>query len=251
MASPRPGKLTLLEVVQSVLNATSGDEVNSISDTVESLQVAEFSKEVYYDMISGVIDADRQGVFQLESLSDTARPNYMKIPPHVKSIEVMYYDVHTDGVVTWKPICYISPVEFIKMSMGRSTLSNATSVEDFEGTTHFILNDKEPTYFTSFDDEYVIFDSWNSAEYSTLIEARTMVVGQEIPEFVMSDTFIPDLPADKFSWYLAEVKKTCFVNLEKVSNANEERKARNQQVKHLNDRYRTRQTTNPSRNYGR
>jgi hypothetical protein len=34
-------KMTLLEMTQNILSAMNSDEVNSITDTVESLQVAE------------------------------------------------------------------------------------------------------------------------------------------------------------------------------------------------------------------
>ena len=44
-------KQTLLELTQDVLNAIDGDDVNSISDGVESLQVAQDIKNVYYDLI--------------------------------------------------------------------------------------------------------------------------------------------------------------------------------------------------------
>ena len=42
-------RLTLLEVVQKVLDAMNYDSVNSISDTVLATQIAEEAENVYFD----------------------------------------------------------------------------------------------------------------------------------------------------------------------------------------------------------
>jgi hypothetical protein len=43
-------KMTLLEIVQSTLSSMDSDAVNNINDTIESTQVAEVAKEVYYEL---------------------------------------------------------------------------------------------------------------------------------------------------------------------------------------------------------
>ena len=45
-------KKTLLEITQSVLSSMNSDNVNSISDIEESLQVAEKAREVYEDLMA-------------------------------------------------------------------------------------------------------------------------------------------------------------------------------------------------------
>jgi len=40
-------KMTVLEIVQDILNDIDGDEVNSIDDTLESEQVAQIVKSTY------------------------------------------------------------------------------------------------------------------------------------------------------------------------------------------------------------
>ena len=44
-------KLTLLDMTQDILSDIDSDEVNSISDTPDSLQVAGIIKSSFYDMI--------------------------------------------------------------------------------------------------------------------------------------------------------------------------------------------------------
>ena len=43
---------TVLQLTQNILSAMSSDEVNSISDTVESMQVATILQNKYYDIVS-------------------------------------------------------------------------------------------------------------------------------------------------------------------------------------------------------
>jgi len=45
-------KLTLLEIVQDIMNDMDGDEVNAISDTIESQQVAQIVKTTYLEMMA-------------------------------------------------------------------------------------------------------------------------------------------------------------------------------------------------------
>ena len=45
--------MTLLEIVQDILSDMDSDEVNSINDSVESLQVAQIVKTAYYNIVDG------------------------------------------------------------------------------------------------------------------------------------------------------------------------------------------------------
>ena len=47
-------KMTLLEMTQNILSAMDSDAVNSIGDTVESLQVADVIVETYYELFANV-----------------------------------------------------------------------------------------------------------------------------------------------------------------------------------------------------
>lgn len=253
MADPRPGKMTLLEIVQNVLSAMDSDEVNSIGDTVEALQVAEIAKETFYEIIGGLEEPHRSNAFQLESVSDVDRPNYLKLPAKVKDIESIYYNYLVSGNSTWTEIQYIYPEDFIRLSLSRSASSNVTLVTDFSGATHYIGNNSDPTYYTSFDDEYLVFDSWDLSKESTLQEHKSQCLGTEMPSFTLEDTFIPDLPADYFPLLLAEVKQSSFVNLKQVSNSIEDRRARRQRVRLLNNQHRAKRNKqyNEGINYGR
>lgn len=217
-------KKTLLEMTQNILSAMDSDEVNSIGDTIESLQVAEVIRETYEYITVGIDVPGRSGIIKLDASGDVALPNYMTVPSNVERIEWIRYDGTT--------IEYKSPLAFMDYVAGRGTGDEVTTIENMA-----IYNDRDPLFYTSFDDDTVVFDSFNSTEGSTLMQSKTLCWGQRSLAFDMEDSFIPLLPLDMFPRLLAEAKAACFVNFKQVSNATEERRARNQKVVNMNSRF--------------
>ena len=73
-------KMTLLEMVQNIASALETDEVNSISDTTESLQIAEVIRETFDELFTNTDVPEHMGLVALESVSDLDSPNYLRIP---------------------------------------------------------------------------------------------------------------------------------------------------------------------------
>lgn len=92
-------KQTLLAMTQQILSALSSDEVNSISDSTESLQVANIIQRKYYDIVSrgGLPDDDE--LFQLTASTDPTQPVVMTIPNTVAKMRwLKYFDSNSlDG----------------------------------------------------------------------------------------------------------------------------------------------------------
>lgn len=218
-------KKTLLDMVQNILNAMDSDEVNSIGDTVESLQVAEVVRETYDYITVGLDIPGRAGIITLNDSGDVSLPNYMTVPADVEKLEWLRYNGNA--------IDYVTPSVFLETVLKRnSTDANITVVEKM-----YIYNDRDPTCYTSFDDDTVVFDAFDSDAGATLHESKTLCWGQKSPVFVMEDNFTPLLPVDMFPRLLAEAKAACFVNYKQVSNSTEERRARNQKVMGMNNRF--------------
>lgn len=95
-------KFTLLQMTQLILNSMSSDEVNSISDTTESLQVANIIQAKYYDMVNrGDLPDDKQ-LFQLVASGDSTKPTLMTVPAGTSKIKwLKYFNVNpADGQQT-------------------------------------------------------------------------------------------------------------------------------------------------------
>lgn len=224
-------KFTLLEVVQDVLNDMDADSVNGIDDTVEAQQVAQIAKTCYNEMISNRDWPHLKKLSQLESSGTLAKPTHMKIPDGVKKLEWIKYDKKRDGEtrIRYEDVKYLYPDEFLEITNSRnSDNANVQQVVDFSGTTILVFDNAAPTYWTSFDDNWVVFDSYNSALDDTLKKAKTQVYLVKEPVWDMSDSAIPDLPEEAFAAYIEEVKSTAFLALKQMANQKAEQKAARQ-----------------------
>jgi len=215
---------TLLDMTQNILNAMDSDEVDSIGDTVESLQVAEVIRETYEYITVGLDIPGRAGIIKLDSSGDVDLPNHMTVPSDVERVEWIRYN--------GEPIEYKDPLAFVIHVSGRGAGTEITTIANLA-----IYNDRDPTCYTSFDDDTIVFDAYNLETESTLQQSKTLCWGQRSLAFLMEDTFVPLLPLDMFPRLLAEAKAACFVNFKQVSNSNEERRARNQKVVNMNSRF--------------
>lgn len=222
-------RMTLLEIVQSVLSSMDSDSVSSINDTVESTSVANAAKDVYFELMS-YNDWDHLYEWrELEAVSDTSRPNYLRIPDSVSRMECLKYNVTstTDTRTVIGELVYLSPKDFINLVHNRdSSQSNVDTVTNSNGVEMFILNDKKPEYWTSFDNEYVVTDSYDSSVDTTLNSSKSSAWCRVVPSWTSTNTAVPDMPTDFFPAYLAEVKSVCHAYFKQQLSEKDEQKAR-------------------------
>lgn len=223
-------KKTLFEIVDDILNDLDADKVNSITDTVESEQVAQIVQTSYYEMLGNRNWPHTRKLVQFEALGDLTKPNYLKAPEAMKELVFFKYDVRKDGetVPNLETMEYKEPEAFLHMVARRSG-DNLSQVIDFSGSTLLIFNDKAPQYWTSFDDEYVVVDSYDAAVDDTLKQSKTQCLAYISPPWVHVDTFVPDLPIEAFPALIEEAKSTAFLALKQVGNQKAEQKSSRQQ----------------------
>lgn len=220
---------TLLEIVQSVLNSMDSDSVSNISDTIESAQVAQIAEEVYMELMSY---NDWEHLYewrQLESVSSLSRPNFLKIPDNVSRVNLFKYDVTkpSDLNTVYKEITYLAPKDFISIVHSRnSTDTNVDTVDNGNGVSMFIFNDRHPEYWTSFDDVYIVTDAFFKSIDNTLVQAKSSAWCRVTPTWTANNTFVPDMPSEFFPAYIAEVKSVCHAYFRQQLSQKDEQKAR-------------------------
>jgi len=223
-------KMTLLEMVQDILNDLDSDAVNSIADTVEAEQVAQIIKTCYFEQISNRNWPHLKKLTTLDSSNDLSKPNYLVLPDNLREMISIHYQVSNNNTTSYKELCYKYPDEFLRIVGGvNATQVNVDAVVDYEGTTLYIINDKDPSYWTSFDDKHIVTDTYNSTVDDTLKTAKTQVLAYFDPTWEVDDSFIPDLPTDAFSGLLEEAKSVAFYTLKQTVNQKAEGKAQRQQ----------------------
>lgn len=236
-------KRTLLEMVQSILNDMDGEEVNSITDSIEAQQVASVIEDTYYNIISVRDKPEYWELSRLVSLSDSARPTHFRYSSEsvdeVKALRLVRYDVSsTSGVVEYREICWLDPLDFLERMPYNS--DNTLRVYDVNADTSlFIRTDTPPSFYTSFDDEHIIMDSYKSTVESTLQASKTQAFVFKMPSFSIADSFVPDMEDHKRPYLLAEAKSTCMSLWRDGSDPKVEQAARRMKNSLQNDEYKT------------
>lgn len=225
-------KLSLLDMVQDILSDMNDDEVSTISDTIESLQVAGMVKSTYYEMMANKNWPHLKKLSSLKQIGDSSKPTHMKIDDEVKELLFVEYDCGdtVDGsIIDYKEICWKAPDDFLRYTNQHNTTDvNTITVVDFSGVKFNIVDDKDPQYYTSFNDLHVVFDSYNSDVESTIQESKNRVLVVETPPWTMADSFIPNLPEEAFPLLLAEAKSVCFARIKQAPDAKSEQQAKRQ-----------------------
>lgn len=340
-------KLTLLQMTQSILSSLGSDEVNSISDTAESLQVADIIKQTYLNMLGRFDLPQHNQLFQLTASGDPTRPVLMTMPAGVNRVEwLKYFDtspadsatfqidqfgaysIHDTNVdlqanangwsttSTTSNTIALGSVTFtvgsgLNINIGDSAFAVASSVgnymvgtvSSYSGTTlildittvggsgtytswtisqsggvfgpvykevkilpvenfielvnsfnpaegdvgsfEFVLdenttgspmnfnfyykNDLQPQYCCIIANQYVIFDSFDNTQDSTLQSAKTMAYGWVYPTFQMVDSFIPQIEDQAFSIFLNDAKALAFYELKRTPHQKAEQEVKRQE----------------------
>lgn len=224
-------KRTLIDIVKEILSEMDSDQVDDINDTEESEQVANIVRSCYMEMISNRDWPHLRKLRQLDHANDITRPTHLKIPEGLIELEMFKYEKQKDGqpLLLSQDIRYLYPDEFLRVTGSRtSTADNAKVVTDFSGTKIIVFTNQSPTYWTSFDDFYIVCDSFDSSVDDTLQATKTQALVYMEPVWVHLNDAVPDLPSSAFSQLIEEAKSTAFVTLKQSTNQKAEQKATRQ-----------------------
>lgn len=223
-------KLTLLEIVQDILSDMDSDEVDSISDTTESRQVAQIVKTTYFNILTRADLPELKTVFSLTASGDASLPVLMYRPDNVSRIEWIKYNRSTADQPqdTFAYITILPIQQYMEMNHALNTLETNVDTFTLDGHTFYYKNDLAPCYCTIVDDINIVFDSINLSLDSTLQSSKTFCYGQTIPAFLLSDTFIPDLDDQQFPLLLNEAKSVAFFRLKQMPDAKAEKESKRQ-----------------------
>ena len=246
-------KLTVLQMVKSILSDMESDDITVIADTAEALQVESILKDVYFQMVTNHLIPSH---YSLDTLTNAATNSetFMLIPANVAKVEWIKYNKIKSGETrkAWGDVKYIEPAVFMNRSLSldeTDTTYVGTVVDPVEtGITINVWKLKAPQYWTSFDNTYICFDGYDSAvDSGGLTAAKTITWARQIPTWTdATDAFVPDMDENLFPLLLAEAKSLAFINLKQMSNAKIDKQARQQRNSVQHDRFRTAQAEKAS-----
>lgn len=226
-------KRTLIDIVREILSEMDSDDVNALGDTVESLQVASIVRSCYFEMLSSRNWPHLRKLVQLEHSGDPNRPTHMKVPENIKELVFFKYDKAKENsttLETYSDVKYKYPDEFLRLTASRNNNNNhVVSVMDFSGSKLLIIDNLAPSYWTSFDDNYIVCDSYDKAVDDALQKSKTQALLYSNPVWIHLEDAIPDLPDEAFPALVEEAKSTAFITIKQMANDKAEQKARRQE----------------------
>lgn len=225
-------KYTLLEIVQEILSDLDSDEVNSIDDTVEAQQVSSIVRSTYLAMMSNRNWPHLKQSIQITSSGNPALPTHMKLQENIKELCFLNYNSVRSGQTKkdYRRMRWLEPEEFLRRANRlNSDNDNIDVIQDVTGVEILIRNDIPPTVYTSFDDEYLVFDAYDSGVDSTLQESKVQAQAYVMPTWSSVDEFIPDLPEEAFIALVEESKSKASFRINQFLDEKAEQEAGRQQ----------------------
>jgi len=226
-------KMTLLEITQDILNDIDGDEVNSIDDTIESSQVANIVRSTYQAMMSNRNWPHTRKLVQIEASGDNNLPTHMTLQDNIKEISLVNYNkakLSYGARRLIEEVQFIEQDDFLRVCNTRdNTKAEYITVIDPTSLVQLtIRNDIAPTYYTSFDDKTLIFDSYDSQVDTTLQKSKIQVYAYTMPTWIHEDDAIPDLPDGAFTALVEEAKSRAAVKIRQQPDQKAEQEAQRQ-----------------------
>ena len=251
-------RYTLIEMVQTLLSSMDSDDVDSITDTVESYQVALLLKSVYYDLAVDLQLPEHDGLFELTETS-ASTPVLMTVPSNVIRVDWIRYDNKTssDTYSNFIECTYKPWDEFYEFQNPlKDQTSNVAELSFTQNSQTFKVmydTDDFPLYFTSVDDYTIIFNALDTSVETYLKAAKTMCYGSVYPTFTLTDDFEPDLDPTQFSYFLNRAKVRAFAELKQAPNNEAAAETRIQKIRNQRNKRRVPDRTELAKlpNYGR
>ena len=229
-------KQNLISIVKSILSDMDSEDVNSIDDSVEALQVASIVKDTFNNLIATREVPETNRLLKLAAASDNQFPTHFQYGEDVKEVQKVWY-TNRDG--SYYEVHWREPLDFLNLTDSAYNQNVLVSYDKRAGTTLNIRTDADPRYYTSFDQNWIVMDSYDSLRDNSLQESKTRAYGTMYPRFEISDHYVPDLEATMFPYLVAEAKSTAMSLLKGQSDPKVEQNARRQKNYIQNDKFRT------------
>ena len=224
--------MTLLSIVQSIMSDMDSDVINSIDDTEESRQVAQIVKDTYFAMVSNRNWPHLKRTIQVVASGDTALPTHMTLQDEITELAFINYNKVKNGETRkrYQKIHWLEPEQFLrKINVLNNDEDNIDVITDENGVELNIYNDRAPTHFTSFNDDTLVFNSYDNLVDTTLQTSKVQAQAYVAPGWGGLDASIPDLPDEAFIALLEKSKSASFSKLKQTQDITSDAEAGRQQ----------------------
>ena len=206
------------------------DEVEKITETIESQQVVDIIFETHEEILDRrTWEFTLHRPRQLDTPAVSVVTN-LDIPSDVMHVEEVRYK--NFDTVRFDLISYLAPDKFVEETSRRDvTQAQYENITVNDGVVLVVFNDRVPRFWTSFDENIITFDAYDKANEAAVTAANSSILAQVRPTFTQSDTFVAAWPEQMFTLLLHEAKSSCWIQLKQEGNPKSEQIARRQYIK--------------------
>jgi hypothetical protein len=249
---------TLLDMTQDILSTLDSDAVNSISDTYEALQVVGIIKNVYLDIVTEYNLPSTHKLSYLESVSDVTRPTHLHIPDEAKKVVWWKYDVRSEiaDKKNYQDLVFLDPEAFVELCNQRDSLDTTNNqIVTLESNVTLVVSKVDPPhYWTSFDNDMIVCDAYDSTVDSSLQQSKTQAYLDYGPTFTIDDSFVPSLPENLEQLFYRTAENTAYQLFKQAVNPKLDRKEHDLRIRAQRNKEKLTNKDNKSSsypNYGR
>jgi hypothetical protein len=249
-------KMTLITAVQQILSDADGDNVNSITDTVEADQCARVVQDVFYQIVD-LHDLEHIKTITKLDATSSSTPNVMTRPEGFHTVEWVKYDIKiaAGGDQNFEVIDYAEPDVFLQRVHSRTVSdSNVEAVTLSSGLVLPIRNDEAPQIFTIMDSgsDELVFDSYDKSLETNLQASKSLVYGVQRPTLTLADSSEFTVPKHLETLILREARAMYFDLFKDGVTSEIDRSRRRMEVRAQRQRNIVKNSDNDNRpNYGR
>lgn len=225
---------TVLRICQDLMYDLDSDEIDSIEDSPESIQIARKVENVYWDLVTRLKMKEFTTWYQLEPSIDTDTPAIMFMPDSALSLDSLEYNTSEDiDHPRFTPMKRLPLDKFLEMTRSFS-VDSTTGYQGIASQNEIFSvpykNNQMPKYYTTFDDDTLVFDAVKITVDDTLVGSKTKALGRVLPAFSLTDDFIPPLDEQFWPLFYQECKKSAFIDTKQMDNPDADNRARKQWI---------------------
>jgi len=228
---------TLLQVVTEVAENVNSDEVTSLSNA--SIEVDDIRK-ICLRTLEDISLRNEWEFLKDRPMQLTAGTNVVELalPSTIQAVQTVKYRHVMGGVQSgFTTLIYMQPADFLsRLQNNNPTESQYDTVTLSSGVELYPSNNRHPRYWTSFDEKNIVFDSYDSAENATGIEAGDSAILATIYlDFTGSEleTWVAPIPESMFPLWIQEASADASVKLRQTEDPREERKSRRSYIQQI------------------
>lgn len=227
-------RYTMLEMVQEVGRALASDEITTMDESVEAVDITNIAAAALENMSTRREWYWRQHKVRQMLPGTGGQKTSMVLPDDVDAIEKVQYrsDIFGSNQATFSTLEFIELEKFLELVRSRDLA--APNVETLplgdDAVPIYVYNDRPPKYFTQFDEGVIVCDAYDIAvDPSGLSSSRSMLVATVNIDTSTARTtpgWIAPIPTRFFPLWLALATASASLKLRQMQDADAEREAR-------------------------